>query len=285
MLRVSQLTGFGGGGDHVQPQILSTNSTTVDGGQHLSFSIVTDKPCTLAIGGTDAPTVQLASNAEATTHTLQWAGDTTRTHASPADANGDNEYDVTVTPTSVSGIVGATQNLTITVGLDWVDAFSQSMSSDGTGWGGVTLRPLFNSSVLSSSGSQVRLVLQAASTTGFTIDKLYIGQQATSGDPYDMLASGPAPAQFLVGGSGLMTCGPGGTITTDALSFSLDHTKNHVIAAHFSAASDIKSTNGVSGVTRYSKIGISEADVADATTGYDTVASQLNLIYKIQVAP
>lgn len=115
MLRISNLTGFGGQGDSVPPIITSASSVSVQENYHLSFTITTDEAATITIGGVDAAQVELASNTFATSHVLRWSSDGTRDYESPADVGGNNVYDVTLTPTNAYGTVGATQSLAITV--------------------------------------------------------------------------------------------------------------------------------------------------------------------------
>lgn len=168
------------------------------------------------------------------------------------------------------------------VSVPWVDTYSVSLSFNSAGWGGYTLRQIIPSSLLSTDGTTLQLFLRASSTASCTIDAIYIGLQAASGDLYDMAASAPAPTQLFVGGSGTFTIGAGQTINTDALVFAIDHTKTYIVSVHFSSG-DILAANSVTGSTAYNKAAVNEAATADVS-GYATIASSpARLVTKIQV--
>jgi len=169
-------------------------------------------------------------------------------------------------------------------GISWTDSTSIAMTSQGSGWDGFTIRQVYSAAMLSTSGTVVRLQLSAGSFGGCLIDAIYIGEQASSGDVYDMKASSPAPTQFLVGGSGSFSIGTNSVLFTDALTFAIDETKSYVIGVHFNGTPDnILVASGTS-VAAYSKAAASEAGTADVT-GYSLrPAAQALLISKIQVA-
>lgn len=170
--------------------------------------------------------------------------------------------------------------------IEWVDSFSIALTGgNSAGWSGYTLRQVIPASLLSESGSLVRLHLHASSFSGFTIDALYIGEQAAAGDAYDMKASAPAPTQLLVSGSGTIVASWDEIIITDALAFAIDETKTYIVSMHFSAASEFRYVNGVAGASAYNKAAVNEASTADVT-GYSAIASNpVRLITKLQVAP
>lgn len=289
MLRITQLSGFGSGGDSTPPSITSSSSTSVDGGSTLLFTITTDELATVAIGGADAAQFELVSNAPSLSRTLRWVGNGTQTHAAPNDANADNVYDITITPTDVAGNVGTSQNFLVTVGYDWTDSFTSPQNAGSSnGWAGFTQRQLVGAAALSVSGTYVRLVLEAAAVVtgygGFTIDAIYIGEQAASGDLYDMKASTPAPTQVLFSGSASVTCAAGQTVTSDPLAFAIDETESYIVSIHFSATgtSAVLGGFGVTGVTAYSKSAVNEAATADVS-GYSGTSGTTRGLKKVQV--
>lgn len=167
----------------------------------------------------------------------------------------------------------------------WSDAFSFTPSSTGDGYDGFTIRQVYSSAILTASGSKVRLVLSGGNTGGCTIDAMYIGEQASSGDPYDMKASAPAPTQFLVLGSGSFTVPNNDTLTTDPLTFAFDHTKTYVIAHHINGTPDsMKATTGTS-VAGYTKSGVNEASIANVSGYTARPSGQALLTTEIQVTP
>jgi hypothetical protein len=113
MLKVSQFTGFGGGG--TPPTIISASSVSLYENNYLAFSIVTNSMSQIIIGGIDAAKVELAANPFALTHTLRWAGNITKDYEAPNDANTDNVYSITLQAVDTSGNLSDLQYLNITV--------------------------------------------------------------------------------------------------------------------------------------------------------------------------
>lgn len=288
MLRITQFSGFASGSnalppDVTAPTILSANNVTVDGGVVMAFTIETDEAATLTIGGTDAAEVELASNTLATTHVLRWASNGTRTKASPTDDDVDSVYDITITATDAALNDSSPQSFTINVPYDWVDSFSQVLNADSANWNGYTMRQLIGAALISSSGTTIRLVLEACAGSGVSIDEIFIGEKAAAGDAYDMKASAPAPTQFQVDGSNSFTILTSETATTDPLTFSLDETKDYIVSVHFNGLSDIRARSAVTGANNYYKAATSQAGTADVT-GYANGGTVVGLIQKIQVA-
>jgi hypothetical protein len=162
----------------------------------------------------------------------------------------------------------------------WQTTMSVAMTNSSSGWNGQTMRQILAPPLFSLNGSQIRLVLQA---NGFTTDAMYIGEQAASGDTYDMKATSPAPAQIKVGGSGTFTVGTGVTVTTDALTFAFDKTKTYIVSYHISASSALRQSTGTTGAFPWNKASVNEAATPDVT-GYNSGGTgNLHMITKIQV--
>lgn len=116
-------------------------------------------------------------------------------------------------------------------------------------------------------------------------DALWIGEQASSGDVYDMKSSSPAPTQMLVSGSGSFFVPPGETVETDALAFTIDPAKTYVVAAHYATASDdgLRQNSDPTGIISYWKAAsASEASTANVT-GYTNGPGGSRGIKKLQV--
>lgn len=160
----------------------------------------------------------------------------------------------------------------------WTTAFSQSLSADNSGWSGFNMRQVLNSTLLSASGSLVRLTLQAANAAGCSIDGIYIGHAAASGDAYDFDGG---QVQLKVSGSGSFSISAGASVVTDAATFALDQSKNLVIAAHFNATSSIRSVSA-SNATNYFKSAANETSTSDVS-GYTSAIVTVRLINKIEV--
>lgn len=147
--------------------------------------------------------------------------------------------------------------------VQWITTFSQTLNFANIGWNGFNMRQVIDSSLLSTSGTSVRMTLEAASTSGCSIDAMYIGHAAAAGDVYDFDGG---QVQVLVGGSGSFSISIGSTVTTDSISFAFDHTKNLVIAAHFNAASGVQS-HALVNAANWFKSAANETSVSDVT-GY-----------------
>jgi len=174
-------------------------------------------------------------------------------------------------------ITGAAASVVKTVG--WTTTFSATLGADSTGWSGFNIREVIDASIISTSGSSVRLTLQAAAaTSGCSIDGLYIGHPAGSGDPYDFDGS---QVQVLVTGSPSFTIAMGASVVTDPVTFALDQTKHLIIAAHFNATSSVRA-QPLAGTTLHFKSAANETATANVT-GYTTTGSALRLINKVEV--
>jgi hypothetical protein len=154
----------------------------------------------------------------------------------------------------------------------WQTTFSESLSGNSGGWGGYNLRVVIPASALSISGSTVRVTLQSGTGGGFQIDHAAIGHSAASGDPYD--ENGGQVALTFNSGSAGCTIGTNTEILSDEVAFSLDETKNLVIAIHF-VSGDLR----VGATGAYYKSAASEVLVSDVSgytgTGFSYAVSKI----------
>ncbi|MFK4726429.1 hypothetical protein ABIE89_007529 [Bradyrhizobium niftali] len=164
-------------------------------------------------------------------------------------------------------------------GPSWTATFSQVFTADQGGWGSTNQRQVLNSSLLSTSGTLVRVTLQASSSAGFSVDSAYIGHQAGSGDPYDFDGG---QAQLKVGGSASFSASTGASVVSDAITFALDHTKNLVLAIHYTGTSAIRGT-GLSGASNYFKSGADETSVSNVSSMSLDGANVVRAVTKIEV--
>ncbi len=277
MLRLTHLVGFGGPTvtDTTAPTITSSASVSVNENATLSHSLTADETVNWSIvGGTDQAQFEISGS------TLRWSSNGTRDYEAPADANTDNAYLVTVRAIDLSGN-HADQAVTVTVTdvAEWVTTFTQTLNIDSTGWSGFNMRQLIAASLLSTSGSSVRITVEASSAAGFSIDGCYIGHQALSGDVYDFDGS---QAHVLFSGAGTLSLSAGQTAVSDTLTFSLDETKNLVVAFHFNATSAIRGKNTITGADNYFKSAADETSTTNVST-YAASGSALRLVSKIEV--
>jgi len=284
MLRLTQLSGFGGGGS-AAPRIVSSSSVRAVDGQVLAFTVTTDQACTLAIGGTDAAKLELASNSLSATHTLRWASNGTKDPTAPDDADTDNHYLITLTPTNVFGLVGDAQSVDVYVDYDWLTTFAWDLTlGDQSALNGVNVRQKVPGFLLNWGGTVVRLRLQGGAVQGFTIDELWIGEAAGTGDDYDMKASTPSPAQFKLNGSGTIVAGVNESVFTDPLTFTIDEAKDYIVAAHFSDTSNVAIGSGATQWAGYHKLAADETSTADVSGYTAYTAAEVLMIRQIDVA-
>ena len=149
-------------------------------------------------------------------------------------------------------------------------AFSTSVTTNGSGNTGNTIRILLTAANIAQNGTSVAISLKAHSSSGATIDNAYIGQAATSGDAYDFAST---PTEILWSGTSGVTLGAGANTESDFVTFTLDSTKDHIISFYLSAG-DIQYGGAVAGYSNYYKSG-NDASTVNATgyTGPSTAES------------
>lgn len=169
------------------------------------------------------------------------------------------------------------------VTLSWQPTMSEPLTGFVGSGGGYTNRMVLDSSLFSvSSVSHTRLSLKHDTGFGNTTLEMWLGQQAASGDVYDM-ASSPAPVRVTVGGVSNFTLVDGQTVDSDALAFVFDHTKNHVVTFYVVSGTVVLSQKtGVSAVT-YHKFGVNDAATADVS-GHSSTALDLLVVTGIDVS-
>lgn len=161
----------------------------------------------------------------------------------------------------------------------WKTSWSQALNITSLSWNGFTLRQVIPASLITISGSLVRVTIEAGGTEGCAIDALYIGHAAAAGDAYDFDGN-QVRCQSV--GSNSFTVAAGTSLLLDEVAFALDETKNIIIAAHFNdAAHDNIGGRAIASYTAYFKTA-NEAGTTDVT-GYSNTASALRLVNKIEV--
>jgi len=171
------------------------------------------------------------------------------------------------------------------VGSGWQDSMVETLGGNTSGWQNYNMRQVISPPALSIDGAAVRVVFEADDFLGATLDDVYIGEQATSGDAYDMKASNPSPTQIKVSGAGSFSVPVGLTVTSDRVDFPITTTKSYVIAIHFAATPNtglrtaVNSKPGMS--SYYGSTGASEANTANV--GVYTGPSTTRGVKKLQV--
>ncbi len=162
------------------------------------------------------------------------------------------------------------------------DALSaQTLSANISGWSGYTLRQRIAASAIAVGGNQVRLTLTPpTSGASLVVSAMYIGHKAASGDPYDFAAG---KAQVKVGGAGGFTLTAGGSnVVSDWIAFSLDETKDVIVALDVTSGDTRANTAMSSDFTLYYKAAAAEA-ATDNVSGYIEVNNALHVVSRIEV--
>jgi hypothetical protein len=127
------------------------------------------------------------------------------------------------------------------------------------------------------NGSYVRFRLRGNSAQPFWVQALTIGDQAATGDAYDMAAT---PVAITVGGASSFTLAAGADIWSDWIAFTWDHTKAKVWAIAGTGHLRYQNSAGTN-FNYYTASGVvSSANTAD-TSGL-TIAASPNRCYMIE---
>jgi hypothetical protein len=161
---------------------------------------------------------------------------------------------------------------------------SRGAGTNGTGYNGYTARLKFAASVLSTSGSRVRVTFKAGITQPLCVNNAYIGEAAASGNAWDFAAS-PVRLTFNGGASGFTT--PAGTnMVSDGIAFALDEAKSYIVALEVAVAGGPFGTDYTSppaGWSTYYKTGGVADAGAVAPGGYSQDFANTFLVTAIEV--
>lgn len=162
--------------------------------------------------------------------------------------------------------------------MGWVTVYTGASGANSNGWSGFNLRSVFPA-LGSDDGTKVRCTLVAASV-GVSVDGCYFGHAAASGDAYDFDGS---QTPLTVAGSQSFTLGGTGSVVTDEITYSYDHTRGFIAAFHFNNTSNIRRFNaGASPQNFYFKSAANETATSDVT-GYSTTAGAIGFVSLVEV--
>lgn len=133
---------------------------------------------------------------------------------------------------------------------NWVTSFLMTLT--GNGYDGVNYshRQSINSSDLDRSGTSIRVTFQTATAEGLKVDNVSIGER--DGASANTVAT---PVELLFSGGSGFDIAADNQITSDALNFIIDKTKNYIIVVDCSsiAAKDGNKYKASTGNTCYYK--------------------------------
>lgn len=163
----------------------------------------------------------------------------------------------------------------------WSTAFSKALSTSTFLGANINVRQLITSSNLSLGGTKVRVTLQAGSTGSATIDHAEIGHADASVNPWNF--DGGQVAVTFASGSAGVTISTNTSVLSDEITFTVDNTKNLIIAVHLSSSSAIETKSSVTGATAYTKSSSASEVSTSTVTGYTSTASAVYLVNLIEV--
>jgi len=151
--------------------------------------------------------------------------------------------------------------------------YEQTTWDASDGWNGHTVRAVIPASLLAVSGTTLTLKL-AYKDTNWSFSKVYIGHVGV-GDAYDFDGT-QVQVLFSASAGGTVTAGG---LTSDQITYSLDETKNIVVAIYLSGAATVPKHVSAGGENCYYISG-DDAATTDAT-GYSSAAGQIQMVENI----
>lgn len=150
------------------------------------------------------------------------------------------------------------------IGASLASEASVTLDKNQTSIGDSTYAQVIAAAALSNAGSGVRVTFEAASTQNLNISKAYIGEQASSGDAWD-IETGTITQLTFGGGNANTTITAGNTGDTDEVTFTVDPAKSYVIKFYVQSTGSmgIRAKASVTNWTGYKKTGDSAASEND----------------------
>lgn len=161
----------------------------------------------------------------------------------------------------------------------WVSSFSATLNNaTGGPYANYSFRQAIPASSISTSGSIIRLTITAEPANPTAFSNVSIGVR--SGATADCTAT---PTEFKYGGASGVLVAAGSTGVSDALTFSFDETKDHIITGDFTAtAGNSYGYRVLSGDTIYYKAATASYNSA-TVSGFTSAAGQTWFFSKIEV--
>ncbi|MEQ9347748.1 MAG: hypothetical protein RIG26_15010 [Thalassospira sp.] len=152
------------------------------------------------------------------------------------------------------------------------------------GYQGYSMRQKIAAAQISGSGSNIKIKFAADTTRSFNIDKCYIGHAAASGNAWDFDGN-QVQVTFSTGSAGF-TLTSGQTITSDEIAFSLDDSKDLIVAFDWSTGGTLGARGKASqtGWSVYEKNTSGTDESQDSTpAGYSSGSSGVAGVEAVQV--
>jgi len=135
-----------------------------------------------------------------------------------------------------SGVdTGASEYVTYDGGSDLYESdtgtetWAETLNADNTVWANGTIRQVLSAADISTSGSAIRITVQASTSAGFEVDNFAIVER-------DSVANGTTiPTEILFDGTSGLILAAGESATSDWLTYALDETKDYLLIADLAA--------------------------------------------------
>lgn len=217
--------------DDTAPTITSSASVNADDDAQLAHSLTANETVTWSIvGGADQAQFEISGS------TLRWSSNGTRDFQAPADAGGNNVYNVTVRATDTSSNT-TDQAIAVTVvdpaAGEWTAAALHALDADEATWTGYTLRQLIPASAIPKDGSAVRLAFRGGSVEGLDIAKVYVGIKGAGSFDFD---GNQVPVLF--GGSASVSLATNATQMSDTTALDVTTADTIVVTLYISSSAD-----------------------------------------------
>jgi hypothetical protein len=161
-----------------------------------------------------------------------------------------------------------------TGGASWSDTWTESNPNTSGDKAGSSQRSVIPAADISTSGSYVRLTLEAPSGSDLTLDNVSIVERDSGADGVE------TPTEVLFGGTSGVTISAGETAVSDYLAFAIDASKDYLVIMDVSSTGTQYQTYSNSGLNYY----ILSGDSYDqASPSVDGNQSQTYSVTKIEV--
>jgi hypothetical protein len=166
----------------------------------------------------------------------------------------------------------------------WQTAYGVPLTIDGADFRNDCLVQRISKAQLALGGTRVKLTMRASSVATLAIDRLFISQAAEPG-----VAGNPTPdawdsaVDLMEVRPGGVALPPGVAIALDPFNYTVDTSKDLIVAMNISAAAGVSRKATVPGSTLYVKPNVREAAQANRTTAYQPTPNSVYLVETLEV--
>jgi hypothetical protein len=146
--------------------------------------------------------------------------------------------------------------------LSFISAYSKTLTEHNTSFEGLTVIQRINAGHLSATGPHVRVTVQASPVNAVSVDRIYISQVSSTGNPWDSAGDLTAIYDFTANQNQPFVVPAGMQLALPIVAYTINQFQSLLIAVDFTPgpASGVP-TGPVSGTAYQSGVPISEASV------------------------